>query len=123
MSYEERKKYLIVILISAGICMVGLTNKELVAEYQKQEQVAISICFGLFGGIVVHILWLMKTFFDKRTKREKIVFLFFLPVIFQISCLIGTFSFLPYQIYNVIKILKLRKDCTRRNNRGKNVDL
>lgn len=119
MSYEERKKYLIVILISAGICMVGLTNKELVAEYQKQEQVAISICFGLFGGIVVHILWLMKTFFDKRTKREKIVFLFFLPVIFQISCLIGTFSFLPYQIYNVIKILKFRQDCDGRNNRKK----
>lgn len=116
MSYEERKKYLKNILKSMGVVffillLSGFTSEKLIEEYTMIELFFVGI-FGaiILGGMGMHMFFLLKKLFDKKTMKVKMILILFFPILFQMAGIISAVSFFPYQIYNIIKILKSRQN-------------
>lgn len=119
MTRQKRIEYLIVtgcIFISAFLLFFLIISFAPIRETPTTNQmfldnrILFGVLFGLVGGYmfsaVVSSIILASNFFKKKSLTFKIV----ASVLFLITyiCIIyaGIFSYLPYQIYNIIKIIQ-----------------
>lgn len=76
--------------------------------------------FGFAGGIgfssIMSSIILAVHFFSKKTLTFKIVAALLWPVTFICVVYAGIFTYIPYEIYNIVKIVKLNKTQQVSNN-------
>ena len=72
------------------------------------------LCFGALGGfgfsILLSTVILVARFFAKKELWFKIIAALLWPITFAVSVYVGVFSYIPYQIYNIVKIIKDRPE-------------
>jgi hypothetical protein len=66
--------------------------------------------FGLLGGFgfsgIFHSILFAVKFFSKKTFTLKIIASLLWPITFACAVYVGFFGCIPYQIYNIIKIIQ-----------------
>ena len=71
------------------------------------------VLFGFLGGYgfsaIVSAIYLAVGFFKKRGLVFKIIASVFWPITFAACVYVGYFTYIPYQIYNFIKILTYKE--------------
>lgn len=115
MELEKRKEYLIFTIIFwlIGFVIFGgiaSANKELLDI--PWNTILIMLVYGLGGGLLlgglVSGIILFSSFFKRQKLLFKIILCIFFPITFMLICLVGIFSFIPYEIFNFICIKKNR---------------
>ena len=92
-----------------GFIIYGLiaSQQPLVNESKLQSFVLFG-CLGGFGfSAIVSTIILSVGFFRKRGLGFKIIASVLWPITFGICVYVGILSYIPYQIYNIVKIIKL----------------
>lgn len=111
MEAEKRKEYLIFTMI---FCCVGFVAYGGLAAANREtldipwNVILILLIYGLggsllLGGTVSGII-LFSSFFKHRTLPVKIICCVFFPITLVLICSIGILTFIPYEIYNFIKM-------------------
>jgi hypothetical protein len=66
--------------------------------------------FGMLGGYgfssILSGIILFSRFITKKDLRFKILSCALFPITFGVICYVGVFSFIPYSIYNLVKMVK-----------------
>ena len=120
MDRKKRIEYLITtmcVLIS-GFLMYGLVGS--MEPLIDNSKVKSFLLFGLLGGfgfsMIVSTIILSARFFAKKKLGFKIVAAILWPITFACSFYAGFFIYIPYQIYNVIKIFSDSKSVKNKIN-------
>lgn len=75
--------------------------------------------FGCLGGVVISVLLstiiLSVGFFKKRGLGFKVIACVLWPITFGVCVYAGIFSYIPYQIYNIVKIVSLTREEKQQN--------
>lgn len=111
MEAEKRKEYLI---FTITFCCVGFVAYGGLAAANREtldipwNVILILLIYGLggcllLGGTVSGII-LFSNFFKHRTLPVKIICCVFFPITLVLICSIGILTFIPYEIYNFIKM-------------------
>lgn len=118
MNRRKRIEYLITtmcVLISGFVIYGLLGSLEPLIHNSKLKSFLL---FGLLGGLgfsmVVSSIILSARFFSKRKLGFKIVAAILWPITFACVVYTGIFMYIPYQIYNIVKIIVE----TRKNDKG-----
>ena len=114
MTKKNRIEYLVctLIVVVTGFIMYGLiASQQPLINQSKLQSFLLFGCLGGFGfSAIVSTIILSVGFFKKRGLVFKIVASILWPITFGICVYIGIFSYIPYQIYNIIKIIKLTRE-------------
>ena len=113
MELKKRKEYMLFTLVffCIGFVLYGgisIFGRELLGiQWNMILTVLIyGLCGGLlFGGLVSGII-LFSYFFKCQKIFVKIMLCIFFPITFLLICLLGILSFIPYEIYNLICIMR-----------------
>lgn len=109
MDRKKRIEYLITtmsVLIS-GFVMYGFVGS--IEPLIDNSKVKSFLLFGLLGGfgfsMIVSTIILATRFFAKKKLGFKIVAAILWPITFACAVYAGIFMYIPYQIYNIVKII------------------
>lgn len=115
-SYMERKErieYLISTLCVAvtGFIIYGFLGSTLpIRDWTKLQKF---VYWGLLGGVgfsmMLSSILLAVRFFKKKSTVFKTVAALLWPITFFCVVYVGVFSYIPYQIYNIVKIVQCKK--------------
>ena len=114
MTKKNRIEYLVCTLsvVVTGFLIYGLlaSQQQLVNE-SKFQSFLIFGCLGGFGfSAVISTIILSVNFFKKRGLVFKTIASVLWPVTFAACVYAGMFSYIPYQIYNIVKIVSLSRE-------------
>ena len=111
MTRRNRIEYLVCTL---SVVVTGFIIYGLIASQQpliNESKVQSFLFFGCLGGFgfsaIVSTIILSVGFFRKRGLVFKIIASVLWPLTFGICVYVGILSYIPYQIYNIVKIIKL----------------
>ncbi len=111
MTKRNRIEYLVCTL---SVVVTGFIIYGLIASQQpliNESKVQSFLLFGCLGGFgfsaIVSTIILSVGFFKKRGLVFKIIASVLWPLTFGICVYVGILSYIPYQIYNIVKIIKL----------------
>ena len=113
MTKRNRIEYLVCTL---SVVVTGFIIYGLIASQQpliNESKVQSFLLFGSLGGFgfsaIVSTIILSVGFFRKRGLVFKIIASVLWPLTFGICVYVGILSYIPYQIYNIVKIIKLTR--------------
>ncbi|MEE0946893.1 MAG: hypothetical protein U0M42_08735 [Acutalibacteraceae bacterium] len=114
MTKKSRIEYLVCTLsvVVTGFLIYGLLGSQqpLVNDSKVQSFVLFG-CIGGFGfSATVSIIILSVGFFKKRGLVFKIIASVLWPITFGACVYAGFFCYIPYQIYNIVKIILLTRE-------------
>lgn len=110
MTRKQRIEYLAVTLcvLFTGFLIYGLVGS--IQPLINDDKFASFLLFGCIGGfgfsMILSTIILAVNFFTKRKLVFKIIAAILWPITFVCAVYAGVFCYLPYQIYNIIKIIK-----------------
>lgn len=114
MSRKDRIEYLIIwicIFVTSAFLYGILVY---LAEMNGDSQFASSIVVGGLGGILISGLFSSIILAIKFFKRRKMVFKIVSAILWPITMIcviyVGVFANIPYQIYNIVKIIKEKSE-------------
>ena len=117
MTKKNRIEYLVCTL---SVVVTGFLIYGLIASQQplvNDSKVQSFLLFGCLGGFVfstiVSTIILSVGFFKKRGLVFKIIASVLFPITFGACVYAGIFSYIPYQIYNIVKIIYLTREDKR----------
>jgi len=112
MTRKKRIEYLIVTLcvLLTGFLIYGLAG--CIQPLINDDKLASFLLFGCIGGfgfsMVLSTIILTVNFFAKRKLVFKIIAAILWPITYACAVFAGIFCYIPYQIYNIVKIIKER---------------
>ncbi|MBQ6706233.1 MAG: hypothetical protein IJN07_01820 [Clostridia bacterium] len=113
MTKRNRIEYLVCTL---SVVVIGFIIYGLIASQQpliNESKVQSFLLFGCLGGFgfsaIVSTIILSVGFFRKRGLVFKIIASVLWPLTFGICVYFGILYYIPYQIYNIVKIIKLTR--------------
>ncbi len=116
MSREKRITYLIVTLCAFASGFLTYGGLEFLMPSNETAHLnkgLFALVYGLLGGILISSListvMLSANFFSKRKLAFKIVSAVLWPITFICIFYAGVFTYIPYQIYNIVKIVNSSK--------------
>ncbi|MBQ4102649.1 MAG: hypothetical protein IJC85_07195 [Oscillospiraceae bacterium] len=111
MTKKNRIEYLVCTLsvVVTGFIIYGLiASQQPLVNESKLQSFLLFGCLGGFGfSAIVSTIILSVGFFKKRGFGFKIIASILWPITFAVCVYAGIFSYLPYQIYNIVKIVSL----------------
>ena len=114
MTKKNRIEYLVCTL---AVAVTAFLLYGLVASQQpliNESKVQSFLLFGCLGGFmfsaIVSAIILSVGFFRKRGMVFKIIASVLFPITFVACMYAGIFSHIPYQIYNIVKIISLTRE-------------
>ena len=119
MTKKQRIEYLVCTLSVAvtGFVIYGLlASQEPLINESKLQSFLLFGCLGGFGfSAIVSAIILSVGFFKKRSFIFKVIASVLWPVTFAACIYAGVLSYIPYQIYNIIKIVSLNSEEHKQN--------
>ena len=114
MTKKNRIEYLICTLcvVVTGFIIYGFVGsvQPLINESKLQSFLFFG-CLGGFGfSVVVSTIILAASFFKKRGLIFKIIASVLWPITFATCVYVGIFTYIPYQIFNVVKLISMVKE-------------
>ena len=109
MDRRKRIEYLVITMcvLVTGFVMYGFVGS--IEPLIDNSTVKSFLLFGLLGGfgfsMLVSALILSARFFAKKKIGFKIVAAILWPITFACAVYAGIFMYIPYQIYNIVKII------------------
>lgn len=109
MDRKKRIEYLVVTMsiFVTGFFLYGLLGSMQPIDGKKMESF---LSFGFLAGwgfsMMVSIIILASRFFAKKSFRFKVIASILWPITFCLVAWAGILIYIPYQIYNIIKIIK-----------------
>lgn len=122
MTKKNRIEYLVCTLsvVVTGFIIYGLIASQ--PPYINNSKLQSFLLFGCLGGFsvsaLVSTIMLSVGFFKKRGLAFKVVACILWPITIAACMYAGIFSYIPYQIYNIVKIISL----TRKEKQQKNLE-
>ena len=114
MTKKNRIEYLVCTLsvLVTGFVLYGFVGSiEPLINESKLQSFFLFGCLGGFGfSAVVSAIILSVGFFRKRGLVFKIVASVLWPITFAVCVYVGIFSYIPYQIFNIIKLVSTIKE-------------
>ena len=114
MTKKNRIEYLVCTLsvLVTGFVIYGLVGSiEPLINENKLQSFLLFGCLGGFGfSAVVSTIILSVGFFKKRGLIFKIVASVLWPITFAACVYAGIFSYIPYQIFNIVKLISMTKE-------------
>ena len=114
MTKKTRIEYLVCTLsvVVTGFVIYGLVGSiEPLINENKLQSFLLFGCLGGFGfSAVVSTIILSVGFFKKRGLIFKIVASVLWPITFAACVYAGIFSYIPYQILNIVKLISMTKE-------------
>ena len=114
MTKKSRIEYLVCTLsvVVTGFVIYGLVGSiEPLINENKLQSFLLFGCLGGFGfSAVVSTIILSVGFFKKRGLIFKIVASVLWPITFAACVYAGIFSYIPYQILNIVKLISMTKE-------------
>ena len=114
MTKKNRIEYLFCTLsvVVTGFIIYGLVGSiEPLINESKFQSFLLFGCLGGFGfSAWVSTIILAVGFFKKRGFVFKIVASVLWPITFAVCVYVGIFSYIPYQIFNIIKLVSMIKE-------------
>ena len=114
MTKKTRIEYLVCTLsvVVTGFVIYGLVGSiEPLINENKLQSFLLFGCLGGFGfSAVVSTIILSVGFFKKRGLIFKIVASVLWPITFAACVCAGIFSYIPYQIFNIAKLISMTKE-------------
>ena len=114
MTKKTRIEYLVCTLsvVVTGFVIYGLVGSiEPLINENKLQSFLLFGCLGGFGfSAVVSTIILSVGFFKKRGLIFKIVASVLWPITFAACVYAGMFSYIPYQIFNIVKLISITKE-------------
>lgn len=114
MTKKNRIEYLVCTLtvIVTGFLIYGLlASQQPLVNDSKVQSFLLFGCLGGFGfSAIVSTIILSVGFFKKRGLVFKIIASVLWPITFSVCVYAGIFSYIPYQIYNIVKIISLIRE-------------
>ena len=119
MTKKNRIEYLVCTLsvVVTGFIIYGLiASQHSLINESKLQSFLLFGCLGGFGfSAIVSTIILSVGFFKKRGLVFKIIASVLWPITFGICVYVGILSYIPYQIYNIVKIIKLTRTERQQN--------
>ena len=113
MTKKNRIEYLVCVLsvLVTGFILYGFVGSiEPLINESKLQSFFLFGCLGGFGfSAVVSAIILSVGFFRKRGLVFKIVASLLWPITFAACVYAGIFSYIPYQIFNIAKLISMTK--------------
>ena len=113
MTKRNRIEYLVCTLsvVVTGFIVYGLiASQQPLINENKLQSFLLFGCLGGFGfSAIVSTIILSVGFFRKRGLVFKIIASVLWPLTFGICVYVGILSYIPYQIYNIVKIINLTR--------------
>lgn len=114
MTKKNRIEYLICTLcvVVTGFIIYGFVGsaQPLINESKLQSFLFFG-CLGGFGfSVVVSTIILAASFFKKRGLIFKIIASVLWPITFAACVYVGILTYIPYQIFNVVKLISMVKE-------------
>ncbi len=109
MDRRKRIEYLVTTMcvLVSGFVIYGLVGS--IEPILYDSKIKSFLLFGLLGGfgfsMVVSTMILSARFFAKKKLGFKIVAAILWPITFACAIYAGVFMYIPYQIYNMVKII------------------
>ena len=114
MTKKSRIEYLVCTLsvVVTGFVIYGFVGSiEPLINENKLQSFLLFGCLGGFGfSAVVSTIILSVGFFKKRGLIFKIVASVLWPITFAACVYAGIFSYIPYQIFNIAKLISMTKE-------------
>ena len=114
MTKKTRIEYLVCTLsvLVTGFVIYGLLGSiDPLINESKLQSFLLFGCLGGFGfSAVVSTIILSVGFFKKRGLIFKIVASVLWPITFAACVYAGIFSYIPYQIFNIVKLISMTKE-------------
>ena len=114
MTKKNRIEYLICTLsvVVTGFVIYGFVGSiEPLINESKLQSFLLFGCLGGFGfSAVVSTIILSVGFFKKRGLAFKVVASALWPITFATCVYVGIFSYFPYQIFNIVKLISMTKE-------------
>ena len=114
MTKKTRIEYLVCTLsvVVTGFVIYGFVGSiEPLINENKLQSFLLFGCLGGFGfSAVVSTIILSVGFFKKRGLIFKIVASVLWPITFAACVYAGIFSYIPYQIFNIVKLISMTKE-------------
>lgn len=114
MTKKNRIEYLVCTLtvVVTGFLAYGLlASQQPLVNDSKVQSFLLFGCLGGFGfSAIVSTIILSVGFFKKRGLVFKIIASVLWPITFGACVYAGFFSYIPYQIYNIVKIISLIRE-------------
>ncbi len=110
MTRKSRIEYLITTLcvLFTGFIIYGLVGS--IEPLINDNKLLSFLAFGCLGGfgfsMIVSTIILSVNFFSKRKTSFKIVAACLWPITFACAVYVGIVFYIPYQIYNIVEIIK-----------------
>ena len=114
MTKKNRIEYLFCTLsvVVTGFIIYGFVGS--IVPLINESKFHSFLFFGCLGGLgfsaVVSTIILAVGFFKKRGFVFKIVASVLWPITFAVCVYVGIFSYIPYQIFNIIKLVSMIKE-------------
>ncbi|MDD5923502.1 MAG: hypothetical protein PUC88_01780 [Clostridia bacterium] len=120
MTKKNRIEYLVCTLsvVVTGFIIFGfLASQQPLVNESKLHSFLLIGCLGGFGfSAICSTIILSVGFFKRRGLVFKIIASVLWPITFGTCVYAGVFSYIPYQIYNIVKIISLtRKEKNKKN--------
>lgn len=113
MSRKERIEYLVCTLcvVVTGFIVYGsLASYQPIINESKLQSFLLFGCMGGFGfSALVSTIILSAGFFRKRGTVFKVIASILWPITFGVCVWVGILAYIPYQIYNIVKIVHLTR--------------
>ena len=114
MTKNNRIEYLVCTLsvVVTGFIIYGLVGSiEPLIHESKLQSFLFFGCLGGFGfSAVISTIILSVGFFKKRGLAFKIVASVLWPITFAACVYVGMFTYIPYQIFNIVKLISITKE-------------
>lgn len=114
MTKKNRIEYLVCTLtvVVTGFLIYGLlASQQPLVNDSKVQSFLLFGCLGGFGfSAIVSTIILSVGFFKKRGLVFKIIASVLWPITFGVCVYAGIFFYIPYQIYNIVKIISLIRE-------------
>ncbi len=110
MTRKKRIEYAIVTLcvfITGFLIYGSISTIQPLINNDKFSSFLLFGCIGGFGfSMLLSTIILTVNFFGKRTLNFKIIAAILWPITFACAVYAGFFCYIPYEIYNIVKIIK-----------------
>lgn len=114
MNKKNRMEYLIctMCVVATGFIIYGLlATQQPIINDNKLLSFLLFGCLGGFGfSAMVSTIILSARFFRKRGLKFKIVASILWPITFAVCVYVGFIVYIPYQIYNIVTLVKLSRE-------------
>ena len=114
MTKKNRIEYLVCTLsvLVTGFVIYGLVGS--IEPLINESRLQSFLLFGCLGGFafsaILSTVILAVRFFKKRGLKFKIVASLLWPITFAVSVYAGMLSYIPYQIFNIVKLISAVKE-------------